>query len=105
MIQLRVYTLRSPEALARYAEVHWARHVATFAASGVVIHGVWTEQTDDARRLYALIQYPSGADPDDVTRRVMASERFAEDMAGFDVADIVDVQTTLLSPTEFSPIR
>jgi hypothetical protein len=26
-------------------------------------------------------------------------------MAGFDVGDIVDVQTTLLDPTSFSPIR
>jgi hypothetical protein len=32
MFQLRIYTLRSPEALQRYAKVHWARHLATFEA-------------------------------------------------------------------------
>src|SRR5205807_6840172 len=35
MFQLRIYTLRSPEALQRYATVHWARHLATFETFGV----------------------------------------------------------------------
>lgn len=105
MFQLRIYSLRSPEALRRYADVHWARHLATFAAFGVTTHGVWTEHADDANRLVALIGYPPAADPDEVTRRVMASPEFAADMAGFDVADILDVQTTLLDPTAFSPIH
>jgi hypothetical protein len=52
-----------------------------------------------------LIGYPPAADPDEITRRVMASPEFAADMAGFDVADILDVQTTLLDPTAFSPIH
>ena len=105
MFQLRIYTLRSPEALRRYAEVHWSRHLPTFATFGVTTHGVWTEHGDDAHRLIALIGYPPGAHPDEVSRRIMASPDFATDMAGFDVADILDVQTTLLDPTPFSPIR
>ena len=67
--------------------------------------GVWTEHGGTAPRLVALIGYPPGADPDDVTRRVMGSAEFSADMAGFDVTDIVDVQTTLLDPTSFSPVR
>jgi hypothetical protein len=105
MFQLRIYSLRSPEALRRYADVHWARHLATFAAFGVTTHGVWTEHADDANRLVALIGYPPAADPDEITRRVMASPEFAADMAGFDVDDILNVQTTLLDPTAFSPIH
>lgn len=105
MLQLRTYTLRSPEALRQYATVHWARHLATFEVFGVATHGVWTERGGDADRLVALIGYPSGADPDRLTRRIMASAEFAADMAGFDVADIVDVRTTLLDPTSFSPIH
>lgn len=103
MFQLRSYTLRSPDALRRYAAMHWARHVTTFATFGVTTHGVWTE--DGANRLLALIDYPPGADPDDVTRRVMSSAEFTTDMAGFDVTDILDVQTTLLTPTPYSPIH
>lgn len=104
MLQLRTYTLRSPQALHRYATAHWARHLPTFETFGVTTHGVWTER-GDANRLVALIGYPAGADPDQLTRRIMASPEFAADMAGFDVGDIVDVQTTLLDSTPFSPIR
>ncbi len=65
--------------------------------------GVWTEHTDNANRLVALIGYQPAADPDEITRRVMASPEFAADMAGFDITDILEVQTTLLDPTAFSP--
>ncbi|MCV7300080.1 NIPSNAP family protein [Mycobacterium barrassiae] len=105
MFQLRIYTLRSPEALHRYATVHWARHVPTFDRFGISTHGVWTEDDGGANRLIALIRYPSAADPEQLTRQVMASQEFAADMAGFDVNDIVDVQAVPLEPTAFSPIR
>jgi hypothetical protein len=105
MFQLRTYTLRSPEALQQYATVHWARHLATFTTFGVTTHGVWTEKSGDAHRLVALIGYPTGADPEQLTRRIMASPQFAADMDGFDVNDIVDVQTVPLDPTSFSPIH
>jgi hypothetical protein len=105
MFQLRIYTLRSPEALHRYATVHWARHLATFTTFGVTTHGVWTERTDDANRLVALIDYPPGANPEQLTQHIMTSPEFTADMAGFDVDDIVDVQSLLLDPTPFSPIH
>lgn len=104
MFQLRIYTLRSPEALARYATVHWARHLRTFTSFGVTTHGVWTQRTG-ASRLIALIGYPAGTDPEQLTRQVMASPEFAADMAGFDADDIVGVQTVMLDPTPFSPIH
>jgi len=105
MLQLRTYTLRSPEALRAYATTHWARHLSTFATFGVTTHGVWTESGGRVNRLVALIGYPPGVDPDEITRQIMASPEFAADMAGFDVDDVVDVQTTLLEPTSFSPVH
>jgi len=107
MFQLRVYTVRSADALQRYASVHWARHLSTFAMFGVTTHGVWTERWNGngANRLVALIEYPPGADPDDVTHTIMASPEFAADMAGFDLGDIVDVQSLLLDPTPYSPLQ
>lgn len=105
MFQLRIYTLRSPEALQRYASVHWARHLTTFTTFGVATHGVWTEVSGGANRLVALIRYPQGADPDQLTRHIMTRPEFAADMAGFDVDDIVDVQSIPLDPTPFSPIH
>lgn len=106
MFQLRIYTLRSPEALRQYAKVHRARHVATFRTFGVTTHGVWTERSGGANRLVALIRYPQGAEPEQLARHCMASPEFAADMVGFDADDeIVDVQSVLLDPTSFSPIR
>ena len=105
MFQLRMYTLRSPEALQRYATVHWARHLATFETFGITTYGVWTQRSGGAHRLVALIRYPQGADPEQLTREYMTSSDFAADMAGFDPNEIVDVQSLLLDPTPFSPIR
>jgi NIPSNAP len=105
MFQLRIYTLRSPAALQRYATVHWARHLATFETFGVTTHGVWTEQKGGANRLVALIRYPQDADPEELARRCMASPEFAADMAGFNADEIVDVQSVPLDPTSFSPIH
>lgn len=105
MLQLRTYTLRTAEALRRYTTVHWGRHLSTFAAFGVTTHGVWTESGGEGHRLVALIGYPPGANPDEVTRMIMASQEFAADMVGFDIDDIVDVQTTLLEPASFSPVH
>ena len=105
MFQLRIYTLRSPEALQQYATVHWARHLMTFTTFGVTTHGVWTHRCDDTNRLFALIDYPPGADPEQLTQRIMSSQGFAADMAGFDVGDIVDVESVLLDASPSSPIR
>ena len=103
MVQLRVYTLRSAEALQRYTTVHWARHLSTFATFGITTHGVWTDRSNRSNRLVALIGYPAGADPDELTRQIMSSPEFAADMAGFKADEIVDVATMLLEPTSFSP--
>jgi hypothetical protein len=105
MFQLRIYTLRSPEALRQYATVHWARHLETFQTFGITTHGVWTEQSNGANRLVAVIRYPVGADPERLTRHVMASPEFITDMAGFDVGEIVGVQAIPLDATSFSPIH
>jgi hypothetical protein len=77
MFQLRIYTLQSPEALRQYATVHWARHLATFTKFGVTTHGVWTERSGGANRLVALIGYPPGADPEQLTQHIMTSPEFA----------------------------
>jgi hypothetical protein len=105
MFQLRIYTLRSAQALDRYATVHWARHVPSLATFGVTTLGIWTQRGDDDHRLVALISYPDGADPAALARDFMASPEFAADMAGFDPDDIVAVDSMLLETTPSSPVR
>jgi len=105
MFQLRIYTLRSVEALTDYATVHWARHVPTFEAFGITTHGIWTERDGDAHRLVALISFPDGADPTTIARELMASPEFAADMDGFDPRDIVAVEAILMDATQSSPVH
>ena len=106
MFQLRIYTLRSAQALDRYATIHWARHIPSLATFGVTTHGVWTQRDGDGdHRLVALISYPNGADVEALTRDFMTSPEFASDMDGFDPQDIVAVDSMQLQPAPSSPVR
>jgi NIPSNAP len=105
MFQLRIYTLRSLDALERYACVDWARHVPSLAKFGVTTHGVWTERAGKTNRLFALISYPDGADPEKLTTEYLASPEFKADMKGFDDHDMIDVETILLDTTTASPLH
>jgi NIPSNAP len=105
VFQLRIYTLRSAEALDRYAAIHWARHIGSLEAFGVETRGIWTSRDAGENRLFALVSYENGADPARVETEYMAGSVFAEDMAGFDPHDIVDVTSVLLAATTSSPIR
>ncbi|MEV4130478.1 NIPSNAP family protein [Nocardia sp. NPDC049707] len=104
MYQLRIYTLRTVEALEQYATVHWTRHISSLRDFGVTTHGIWTQHDADAHRLLALISYPEGADPTEVATAYMASPGFAADMDGFDVSDIITVEDLLLDPAAASPL-
>ena len=105
MFQLRIYTLRSAEALDRYAAIHWDRHIGSLEAFGVETRGIWTSRDGGENRLFALVSYQDGADPARVETEYLASSAFAADMAGFDPHDIVDVTSFLLDSTASSPIR
>jgi hypothetical protein len=105
VFQLRIYSLRSAEALDRYAAIHWARHIGSLEAFGVETRGIWTSRHGGENRLFALVSYENGADPARVESEYMAGSAFAEDMVGFDPHDIVDVTSVLLDATASSPIR
>jgi NIPSNAP len=105
VFQLRVYTLRSAAALDRYAEIHWASHIGSLEAFGVETCGIWTSRDGNQNRLFALVSYQDGADAAKVETEYRASSAFAEDMAGFDPHDIVDVTAVVLDASASSPIR
>ncbi|WP_328392284.1 NIPSNAP family protein [Streptomyces sp. NBC_00390] len=105
--QLRVYTLRSPEALVAYGDI-WSRHIPGMAQHRITTHGVWTGPAapgSAASQLYALVSY---RDADDVQERLeayLSSPEFRADMEGFDIGQIVDVAESVLTPTADSPLR
>ncbi|MFE2099379.1 NIPSNAP family protein [Streptomyces sp. NPDC059468] len=105
--QLRVYTLRSSDALTAYEKI-WAQHIPGMAKHRITTHGVWTVPAApgiDTPRLYALVSYK---DADDVRERLeayLSSPEFRADMEGFDINQIVGLDETLLTPTVGSPLR
>ncbi|MGW3247995.1 NIPSNAP family protein [Streptomyces sp. NPDC001070] len=105
--QLRVYTLRSPEALAAYENI-WADHIPGLAKHRITTHGVWTVPAapgSEAPQLYALVSY---RDADDIQERLeayLSSPEFRADMEGFDISQIVDVDESVLTPIADSPLR
>ena len=104
MYQLRIYPLRTAEALEEYATARWPRHIPSLRAFDVTTHGIWIDHNVEAHRLIALISYPEGADPAAVTTAYMASPEFKADMDGFDVSNIINVEEVLLDPAASSPL-
>jgi len=61
--ELRVYTLRTKEALDFYMEKIYPRHLNSFPLFGIEAHGFWTAKEDVEPRLFVLASYAAGEDP------------------------------------------
>ena len=81
--ELRVYTLRTQEALDFYRRVVYPRHLNSFP-------------------LFALVSYAASDEPGEIGPRYMQSTEFANDTRNFDGADIVGVESTILIPSTSS---
>ena len=103
--QLRIYTLRSPESFEHFTSTVYPRHLNSFPRFGVQAHGFWTAIGDTAPRLYVLVSYAEGDDPDEVTKRYLQSPELAEDVRDFDSSNLLSVQTTALQPSTGSPLQ
>lgn len=103
--EMRVYSLRTKTALDFYTTTVFPRHLDNFAQFGVEAHGLWTRKNDGAHRAFALISYAEGDDPIEIAQRYIQSPEAASDARGFDVADILSVESTILVPTTSSPLK
>ena len=103
--ELRVYTLRTKEALDVYMNQIYPRHLSSFPLFGIEAHGFWNAKEDAEPRLFVLASYAAGEDPGEVARQYMQSKEFAEDIRNFDVSNIVGVESTILLPSTSSPLR
>ena len=102
--ELRVYTLRSKEALEFYVREIYPRHLGSFPVFGIEAHGFWTAREDVEPRFFVLVSYAAGEEPREVGRRYMQSAEFAEDIRNFDISDIIRVESTILLPSVSSPL-
>ena len=70
--EMRVYSLRTKEALDFYASTVYPRHLNNFGLFGVEAHGLWTQKDDGAHRIFVLVSYAEGDDPGEVAQRYKA---------------------------------
>ena len=103
--ELRVYKLRTKEALDFYMGQIYPRHLNSFPLFGIEAHGFWTAKGDVEPRLFVLASYAAGEDPGEVAQRYMRSAEFATDTRDFNLSDIVGLESTVLIPTKSSPLR
>lgn len=103
--EMRVYALRTKEALDFYVSTVYPRHLNNFGRFGVEAHGLWTQKNDVAHRVFVLVSYAEGNNPVEVAQRYIQSPEAAEDARGFDVADILSVDSTILIPSTSSPLK
>lgn len=103
--ELRVYSLRTHDALRFYAETIYPRHLQTFPLFGVEAHGFWTEEGVPQPRLFVLVSYAQGDAPQEVAQRYLLSPELARDVEGFDISEITSVQSTILNPLASSPLK
>jgi hypothetical protein len=101
--QLRTYTLSSAETLDSYRTVNYVRHLTSFAHHNIGLHGLWTAQ-DGSPVPYALVSFAQGEDPEKIAEQFMNSAEFRADVEGLDPSTIVEVASTLLTPSVGSPL-
>ena len=103
--ELRIYTLPSKDALDFYKDKVYPRHLKSFPLFGIKAHGFWTPPREVGHQLYVLASYPHNQDPSEVVLKYMNSKEFADDIRDFDLKTIASVETTLLRPTDSSPLK
>jgi len=103
--ELRVYTLPTKEALDFYMNQIYPRHLGSFPLFGIEPHGIWTAKEDVESRAFVLVSYAAGEEPGEIVRRYMQSTEFAEEIKGWDVSNIVSVESTILIPSTSSPLK
>lgn len=105
MIELKTYTLANAEALAKYTNEFWPRHIRSLREFGITILGLWTDVGARSNRVIALVEYPRDEDPSEAADRYRASQHFVDDHADFDVHLITDEQTVGLEAVVASPLQ
>jgi len=98
IFELRVYTMRTKNALDFYTNTVYPRHLQNFHLFGVQAHGIWTAKDDPSPRAFMMVSYTEGDDPREIAQRYIQSPEAVNDARGFDVDDILSVESTILIP-------
>ena len=95
MQALRIYTLRNQAMADLYFNVHWQRHLVSLPKYQIHVDQVQLEhvKTADAPcRVFALVHTDDADDMATLNAQYMHSDEFKADMAGYDMAAILNVE-------------
>lgn len=91
MKQLRIYTLKDNASAKDYLENHWDKHLVSLPKFGITVEKVFMEDkdTDGPCHVYAIV---SGEDLHQKNKDYMQSQAFKDDMIGFPMEAIQNVE-------------
>lgn len=101
MRQLRIYTLADAESAKTYFDIHWKRHLESLPKHHIQVANVHLEVQDDKSeptRIFATVFADDQYDLNQLNDDYMKSPEFHEDMDGFDMSKILNVETIDLKP-------
>ena len=100
---LRRYFLASEDATLAYLAI-WRAHITSLAVLGITTEGFFTVANKPCE-VVALLSFTEGIDPEQAILEYMASPGFAQDMADFDMSQIIRVEVQTLTPGVGSPLN
>ena len=97
MEQLRIYTLVDKETAENYFKERWSKHIKSLPKFGIEVKGVWIGSTTETEnQLIAVVSFPDNVDINEVNELYMKSPDFIEEMKGFDISSMINVETKIM---------
>ncbi|WEV51384.1 hypothetical protein OZX69_01270 [Lactobacillus sp. ESL0731] len=94
MYQLRTYTINNSKNAQIYFDVHWSKHISSLKKFGIETCAVFrTMSEQDKQQVIAIVKCAAGEDIVSLNDQYMASQEFKDDMRGFDMTAIENVET------------
>ncbi|GEO57113.1 hypothetical protein [Companilactobacillus bobalius] len=96
MFQLRIYTLKDNEIASLYMNKYWQKHIVSLPKFGIKVEGVFKEKKNslnDTCRVFALVSFQKNVNAKEKNEEYMNSPEFKEDMKGFSMRNILNVES------------
>lgn len=103
MYQVRIYTIKSKNNAEQYFNVQWSRHIVSLKKFNIEVCSVFLENKPDANDCYRIVALVKGNSEKQLStsnEEFMQSDEFKQDMQGFPMQSIKNVETINLTRKE-----
>lgn len=101
MKQLRIYTLKNENIATEYFRNHWINHLQSLPKFNIAVNSVYQGKESDSNKVFAIVTYMGDIPPNELTKQFMESSDFINDMKGFDMKNIINVDEFYISEPFF----